>query len=166
MVDLKGNPPPTLSAQNMNRPSAAGPAPTTVGLSAEARIAQLESLCARLSEQLRRQEQVLAALFPTPGVIELVAERRIDLKVGGTSISLDDINLKMQTTVRAAVTAAKVEVAASTVALNASLTSASGIVKCPTLQANAVIASSYTPRGRQHLVTGRETLPAASVPVL
>jgi uncharacterized protein involved in type VI secretion and phage assembly len=64
----------------------------------------------------------------------------------GSSVKLDAsgaIEVSASSTVRVA--ASKVEVEAGMIELNAGMVEASGVVKCETLQATNVIASSYTP---------------------
>jgi phage baseplate assembly protein gpV len=65
---------------------------------------------------------------------------------GGSTVKLDStggVELRSSSTIR--VTASKVEVRAGAVDLEAGMVKASGVVKCDTLVANSVVASSYTP---------------------
>lgn len=65
---------------------------------------------------------------------------------GGSTVKLDAagrVEVSAGSTIR--VTASRVEVKAGAIKLEAAMVEASGVVKCDTLVANSVVASSYTP---------------------
>ena len=64
----------------------------------------------------------------------------------GSTVKLDatgGIELSANSTIR--LTASKVEVRAGSIELEAGMAETSGVLKCDTLVANSVVASSYTP---------------------
>jgi uncharacterized protein involved in type VI secretion and phage assembly len=79
----------------------------------------------------------------------VLSESRNEVSVshpGGSAVKLDatgGVEVSASSTIR--VTASKVEVEAGAIELEAGMVKASGVVKCDTLVANSVVASSYTP---------------------
>jgi len=58
---------------------------------------------------------------------------------------VDDSGVKIQTSGKLEATASSVRVSASTVNVDAAMSTFSGVVRCDVLQASSVISSSYTP---------------------
>jgi uncharacterized protein involved in type VI secretion and phage assembly len=63
----------------------------------------------------------------------------------GNSITLDSSGVTVQASAKVTVSASSVSVSAGTVTVDSAMSSFSGVVKCDTLIASAVISSSYTP---------------------
>lgn len=84
---------------------------------------------------------------PAGQVVELDdgAQKVIIEDVHGNRLRLDASGVSVETYGTAKVAASKVEIAASLVTVDAAMTTFSGVVKCETMQATSVIASTYTP---------------------
>lgn len=63
----------------------------------------------------------------------------------GNSIRLDPSGIVLQAAAKVRVVASSVEVSAGMLQVDAGMSKFSGVVSCDTLQANSVVASSYTP---------------------
>ncbi|MEY4753075.1 MAG: hypothetical protein RJA44_750 [Pseudomonadota bacterium] len=63
----------------------------------------------------------------------------------GNSIKMESAGITVQASAKVTVQAAKVDVSAGMVKVDAAMANFTGVVKCATLQTNAVISSSYTP---------------------
>ncbi|XYH97508.1 phage baseplate assembly protein V [Sorangium sp. So ce1128] len=70
---------------------------------------------------------------------------KIRLEASGSTVTLEANGVTIETGTRVNVSAAQVSVTAGTVQVDSAMASFSGIVRCATLQASAVISSSYTP---------------------
>jgi len=87
--------------------------------------------------------------------LETPGGRSVTVRDGDSTITIDDgsgasiaitpagLEIKAPSTVK--VNAAAVEISAGAIKLETGMTQASGVVKCDTLIANSVVASSYTP---------------------
>ena len=75
----------------------------------------------------------------------VIADGSITLSVGGSTIVLDSAGVKIETGATVEVKGSQVKVEAGQVDVQSAMASFSGVVKCQTLQATSVIASSYTP---------------------
>ena len=113
----------------MPKPARRKPVP-----SPEKRIAALERANTALAGRLAALEAVLA--------ISRNGQVRIESDVG-IKLVAPQIDVLASGLLKAAGSIA--DVSAGMVKLNAGMVNASGVVKCDTLQANTVIASSYTP---------------------
>jgi uncharacterized protein involved in type VI secretion and phage assembly len=84
----------------------------------------------------------------TPGGTSLTLKQagggRIELKAGGSTISLDGAGIKVRTPGQVEVKAARIDVKSGQVNVNAALSKFSGAVQCDTLIASTVVASTYT----------------------
>jgi len=69
----------------------------------------------------------------------------IEFKAAGTTITVDPTGVSIQTPAKVTVRASQVQVTAGQVKVDAAIADFSGIVKCDVLQANTVVAQTYTP---------------------
>ena len=70
---------------------------------------------------------------------------RDDSEVAGNTFEMNSSGVSIQTSAECKVQASTVPVTASSVSVNASMATFSGVVQCQTLVASSVISSSYTP---------------------
>lgn len=112
-----------------------------------------------LEQRIRQLEERLNGLLRTDGSIELSSNRRIELVVGASRITIDNSGVTVRSGLSVKVEAprvellgaqtqvkgATVELAAGMVKLEAAMTHATGVVQCNTLQATNVVGSNYTP---------------------
>ena len=63
----------------------------------------------------------------------------------GNTIRLEPSGITIQASAKVTVNASQLEISASSVTVNAGMSTFTGVVKADTLMANSVIASSYTP---------------------
>jgi len=68
-----------------------------------------------------------------------------EFKAAGTTITVDPTGVSIQTPAKVTVRASQVQVTAGQVKVDAAIADFSGIVKCDVLQANTVVAQTYTP---------------------
>jgi uncharacterized protein involved in type VI secretion and phage assembly len=70
---------------------------------------------------------------------------QVKIDVQGTTVTVTSSKVEVQASASVEVTAAQVKISASQVTVDAGMVNCSGVVKCTTLMADAVISSSYTP---------------------
>jgi uncharacterized protein involved in type VI secretion and phage assembly len=95
-----------------------------------------------------RQGQAAISLTTPGGVRALLTDDgggRIELEAAGTLITVDKEGVLIDTGGSVQVQATKVEITAGQVTVDAGISKFSGIVTCDTLQANTVVAMTYTP---------------------
>jgi uncharacterized protein involved in type VI secretion and phage assembly len=87
--------------------------------------------------------------FTTPGGVsgELTdaAGGKVEVVAAGTTITVDNAGVSIQTPSKVSVQASQLEVTAGQVTVNAAMSTFSGMVKCDILQATTVISTTYTP---------------------
>lgn len=87
--------------------------------------------------------------FTTPGGVsgELTdsAGGKIELTAAGSTVTLDPSGVTIQTGAKVSVQASQVDVSAGLVKVDAGMSQFSGVVKCDTLIATTVVATTYTP---------------------
>lgn len=87
--------------------------------------------------------------FTTPGGVsgELTDSGggRIELRIGGTTVTQDNQGVTVNTSMNVTVQATQVEVSASMVTVNAAMSRFSGVVQADTVITNSVVSASYTP---------------------
>jgi uncharacterized protein involved in type VI secretion and phage assembly len=87
--------------------------------------------------------------FETPGgvtgTLSDEAGGKIVLKASGNTITIDSQGVKIESSAKVSVQASSVDVSAGIVKVDAGTSTFSGLVRCDTLQATTVIASTYTP---------------------
>lgn len=106
-----------------------------------------------LETRIQRLEARLAALVQADGSITLHSQRKVEINVAGNTLVIDSSGivlrgqgrLELASANKVVISTSTADITASQVKLNAGLVSANGIVKTPTLQANSVIAASYSP---------------------
>lgn len=85
----------------------------------------------------------------TPGGVTLKmtdeAGGKVTIECAGNTVTIDPQGVAVQASAKVSVQAATVEVSAAMVKVDAGMSKFSGVVKCDTLIANAVLSSSYTP---------------------
>ena len=85
----------------------------------------------------------------TPGGVKATLTQRsggkIECKAAGNTITMDSQGVSIQTSSNVKVQASQVQVTASMVQVDATVSKFSGFVVCDVMQANTVIASTYTP---------------------
>lgn len=70
---------------------------------------------------------------------------KVQIDVQGTTVTVTSSKVEVQASASVEVTAGQVKVSAGMVKIDAGLVDCSGVVKCSTLKADAVISTSYTP---------------------
>lgn len=70
---------------------------------------------------------------------------KVKVDVQGTTVTVTSSKVEVQASASVEVTAGQVKVSAGMVKIDAGLVDCTGMVKCATLKADAVISSSYTP---------------------
>lgn len=70
---------------------------------------------------------------------------KVKIDVQGTTVTVTSSKVEVQASASVEVTAGQVKVSAGMVKIDAGLVDCSGVVKCATLKADAVISTSYTP---------------------
>jgi uncharacterized protein involved in type VI secretion and phage assembly len=102
---------------------------------------------------------VKVTLDDTDGTEQLVAEtpggQRLTLHDGPGSVTIEDVNgntvkleaagITITSSAKVTINAADAEITAATLSVNAGMSTFSGVVQTPTLIANSVIGTSYTP---------------------
>lgn len=87
--------------------------------------------------------------FTTPGGVsgELTdtAGGKIELTAAGSTITIEGSGVTIQTGAKVSVQASQVDVSAGLVKVDAAMSQFSGVVKCETLIATTVVATTYTP---------------------
>lgn len=93
--------------------------------------------------------QATVSMSTPPGGGSVTISQRsggqIVIEAGGSTITLDNKGISLDTPSKVSVTASSVEVNAPQVTVNAAMSSFSGLVKCDVLQTNTCIATTYTP---------------------
>jgi uncharacterized protein involved in type VI secretion and phage assembly len=84
------------------------------------------------------QSQVSAELTQSSG-------GKIELKAAQCTVTIDSQGVTVETASKVSVKGSTVEIQAGSVTVNAGISKFSGLVKCDTLQATTVIATTYTP---------------------
>lgn len=79
------------------------------------------------------------------GTLTQTAGGKIEFEAAGTTVTVDTTGVTVQSAGRVNVSASQVEVTAGQVTVNAAISNFSGVVKCDTLIATTVVASTYTP---------------------
>ncbi|QHE75788.1 phage baseplate assembly protein V [Hydrogenophaga sp. PBL-H3] len=111
------------------------------------------------TKRLKSKNGVAITILDEDGQETLTLEtpggQTVTLQDGPGSITLEDANgnrvvmdtagIAVEAAAKVKVTASQVEVSAGTVKVDAVVSTFSGLVKCDTLQANAVVSASYTP---------------------
>ncbi|MCB9765107.1 MAG: hypothetical protein H6739_35365 [Alphaproteobacteria bacterium] len=70
---------------------------------------------------------------------------KVEIVAAGNTVTIDSGGVTVDAASTVSVTGSKVEVSAGMVSVSAAMADFSGIVKCTTLQATTVVASTYTP---------------------
>lgn len=87
--------------------------------------------------------------FTTPGGVsgELTdtAGGKIELRAGGSTVTIDSSGVSIETGAKVSVQASQVDVSAGMVKVDAGMSQFSGVVKCDTIIATTVVATTYTP---------------------
>lgn len=87
--------------------------------------------------------------FTTPGGVSGVLTDsgggKVELSAAGSTITVDTSGVSVQTPSTVKVEASQVKITAGMVKVEAALSDFTGVVKCDVMQANTVIASTYTP---------------------
>jgi uncharacterized protein involved in type VI secretion and phage assembly len=87
--------------------------------------------------------------FSTPGGVTgtLTDEGggKVELVTSGCTVTIDSSSVSVDASSKVEVQASQVNVSAAQVSVNAAISQFSGIVQCDVMQANTVIASTYTP---------------------
>jgi uncharacterized protein involved in type VI secretion and phage assembly len=70
---------------------------------------------------------------------------KVTLEAAGSTVTVDNRGVSVQTPLTVDVSASSVKVSAAQVQVNAAMSTFAGIVKCDVLQATTVVAATYTP---------------------
>lgn len=122
-------PPEQFSGANVDRWTITGKAGTRIAIVEESGQAKIE--------------------FKTPngttGVFTDESGGKIEFKSGANTITMDSQGVRIQASGKVNVQAGQVSISAGMVQVDAGMSKFSGVVKCDTLIATSVVASSYTP---------------------
>jgi uncharacterized protein involved in type VI secretion and phage assembly len=98
---------------------------------------------------VEQSEGQATILLTTPGEVGCTLTQssggKITLESAGSTVTIDTAGVKIDTPATVEVQASQVKVTAGIVKVDAGMADFSGVVKCSTLIANAVVSSSYTP---------------------
>jgi uncharacterized protein involved in type VI secretion and phage assembly len=98
-------------------------------------------------EEQSGQEKITLSTPQTQVSVELsqASGGKIELKAGQCTVTIDPSGVSVQTSAKVSVQGSTVEIKAGTVSVDAAISKFSGVVKCDTLQATTVVATTYTP---------------------
>lgn len=85
----------------------------------------------------------------TPGGVTMTltdeAGGKVEIVCAGNTVTIDPSGVSVQAAAKVSVQASSIEMTAAMVKVNAAISTFSGVVKCDTLIATAVVSTSYTP---------------------
>lgn len=99
----------------------------------------------RLQKRVRALEEKLASVFLPDGTIVLSSPQKVRIAVGSTRITLEETGITIESPYGVEFNAVQVTFNSTTTTFNSGMVTASGAMRCGTLIATSVVASSYTP---------------------
>ena len=97
----------------------------------------------------KRSDATASIVCSTPGGVKLTmtdeSGGKVKIECAGNTVTIDTQGVSIQAAAKVSVQAASVDVSAGMVKVDAAMSKFSGVIKCDTLIANAVVSSSYTP---------------------